>query len=104
MFISQDNPVVCAGADPVGVECRVKNGDGTLYPFLQDQQDITCDTAGLVCLNAENPDGCLDYEVRYVCSGPIHVTSSFRVPIHSLKLTKSICIKETILSCLLLYL
>jgi hypothetical protein len=50
------------------IECRVR-GDGR--DWRQAGQSYKCDLSepnpGGICLNSENPGGCLDYEVRFQC-------------------------------------
>ena len=46
-------------------------GDGTLVGNLPNPQVLSdrykCNTNGLECSNSLNPEGCFDYEVRYLC-------------------------------------
>lgn len=48
-----------------GIECRARDGrTGQRYKCSLDSPN-----AGFVCLNADNPGGCADYEVRFRCGG-----------------------------------
>jgi hypothetical protein len=52
---------------PIAVECRTVDG----RDWTQTGQRYTCSlesaNPGGICINAENPGGCLDYEVRFRC-------------------------------------
>jgi hypothetical protein len=60
-------------ARPTGIECRVV---GDKRDWRQAGQRYKCSldepNPGGICLNSENPGGCLDYEVRFLCgaAGP----------------------------------
>ena len=69
--MSQGRERLCGWSDPIGAECRLVGGDGTLYPDITDMQVISCDAGGLVCLNFDNGGACEDYEVRYMCAGKL---------------------------------
>jgi hypothetical protein len=55
-------------ARPVAIECRVRGSEldwratGQRYACSLDAPD-----AGGICKNADDPGGCLDYEVRFLC-------------------------------------
>jgi hypothetical protein len=55
-------------AQPMAVECRVR---GDQRDWRQTGQRYKCaiegNQGGGVCMNSENPSGCLDYEVRFLC-------------------------------------
>jgi hypothetical protein len=52
---------------PIAVECRTVDG----RDWSQTGQRYTCSLEGAnpggLCINSENPGGCLDYEVRFRC-------------------------------------
>ena len=50
---------------PTNIECRVRT---TKVSYDGTGQDVTATpSAGCYCLNSNNPEGCLDYEVRFLC-------------------------------------
>jgi len=61
-----NNEVACA--QPTAVECRVR---ADKRDWRQTGQRYKCaiegNQGGGICLNADNPGGCLDYEVRFLC-------------------------------------
>ena len=68
-----DNEVIDASAifqniceNPTGAEGRIVGSTETTTT-----QDVTMDTTGLLCLNADQSGNCFDYEVRFCCPDPI---------------------------------
>ena len=59
---------------PTNIECRVKS---THISYDETGQVVTATpSVGCYCLNSNNPEGCLDYEVRFLCpniasTGPV---------------------------------
>jgi hypothetical protein len=66
-FADQSGSVPCGR--PIAVECRVR-GDGRDWRAAGQHYSCSMDAQypGGTCVNADNaPNGCLDYEVRFLC-------------------------------------
>ena len=54
-----------ACSQPIGIECRAVDSD---VDYLQTGDVYHCDVKlGGYCMNSENPNGCHDYKVRFLC-------------------------------------
>ena len=60
LHLRPDARLLCR--DPLAAQARVV---GTTA--LETTQNVSLTQTGLSCINAENPEGCFDYEVRFCC-------------------------------------
>jgi hypothetical protein len=54
-------------AQPIAIECRVSGGADWSRAGQRYHCSLKGPNPGGICVNAENPGGCLDYEVRFLC-------------------------------------
>lgn len=69
--IEFEDPHPCEGETPLDVRCvRVSNGMPANETLANETKQVfsrPCGLQGLFCLNKDNPAGCADYKVRYLC-------------------------------------
>ena len=74
LALARNGTELCSGRKPIAIDCRIIDG----RPWYAAGQVLRrrCTAEGIECRSSDNDEGCLDYEVQYLCPTEQAVTNA----------------------------